>query len=237
MGNRIIHVNCHECQARPASIFCALSKEEINNISSIKTVTVFKKKSVIFNQGAQPHGIYTVNSGKVKIYQITENGKEQIVRMAKKGDVLGYRALLTGDKYSCSAEVIEESNICFIPKSVFFEMSNKNASISNNLLKLLSHDLRRAESKITTLVEKPVRERLAEALLFLKETYGFEKDNVTLNVVLTREEIANIVGTSKETAIRLLSELKDENIVQFEGKKIKISDMRSLANLACITDW
>jgi CRP/FNR family transcriptional regulator len=237
MGNRILHVNCHECPARPLSIFCDLSKDEINNISTIKTVTVYKKKSVIFHQGGLPHGIYTVNSGKVKIYQVTENGKEQIVRMARKGDVLGYRALITGDKYTCTAEVIEESNICFIPKSVFFEMSDKNGSISNNLLKLLSHDLKRAESKITTLVEKPVRERLAEALLFLKEIYGFEKDGATLNVILTREEIANIVGTSKETAIRLLTDLKDENIVQFEGKKIRIADMKTLKNLACITDW
>jgi CRP/FNR family transcriptional regulator, polysaccharide utilization system transcription regulator len=237
MGNRILHVNCFECPARPSSIFCSLSKEEINDISTLKTVTAFRKKSVIFNQGSLPHGIFTVNSGKVKIYQITENGNEQIVRMAKRGDVLGYRALITGDKYTCTAEVIEDSNICFIPKSVFFDLSDKNASISGNLLKLLSHDLKRAESKITTLVEKPVRERLAEALLFLKETYGFEKDNITLNVVLTREEIANIVGTSKETAIRALAEFKEENLVQFEGKKIKIPSIRALANLACISDW
>lgn len=236
MGNRILHVNCFECQARPSSIFCSLSKEEISDISTKKTVTVYKKKSIIFNQGQQPHGIFTVNSGKVKIFQTTENGKEQIVRLAKKGDVLGYRALLTGDKYTCAAEVLEESNICFIPKSVFFDMSENNATISNNLLRLLSNDLKRAENKITTLVEKPVRERLAEALLFLKETYGFEADNATLNVILTREEIANIVGTSKETAIRLLSELKDENIVQFEGKKIRISNIRSLSNLANIFD-
>jgi CRP/FNR family transcriptional regulator len=237
MGNRVIHVNCHECQARPASIFCSLSKEEINDVSTVKTVTIYKKKSIIFHQGAQPHGIYTVNSGKVKIYQITENGKEQIVRMAKRGDILGYRALITGEKYSCTAEVIEESNICFIPKSVFFSMSEKNGTISNNLLRLLSNDLKRAENKIATLVEKPVKERLAEALLFLKETYGFEKDNATLNVVLTREDIANIVGTSKETAIRLLSEFRDENLVSFDGKKIRLSNIKSIANLAKARDW
>jgi CRP/FNR family transcriptional regulator len=236
MGNRLVHVNCHECQARPVSIFCSLSKDEISNVSKYKTVTSYKKKSIIFQQGAQPHGIYTVNSGKVKIYQVTETGKEQIVRMAKKGDVLGYRALITADKYSCTAEVIEESNICFIPKSVFLDMTTQNGSISNNLLKLLSTDLKRAENKIANLVDKPVRERLAEALLFLKETYGFEGDNATLNIVLTREDIANIVGTSKETAIRLLSEFKDEHLVEFEGKKIKLSNIRSLAHLANVQD-
>lgn len=231
-----MHVNCQECNARTHSIFCELTPSEIDSVSHYKTVTQYKKKSIIFNQGGQPHGIYTVNSGKVKIYQITENGKEQIVRLAKEGDVLGYRALLTGEKYSCTAETIEDSKICFIPKSVFFDMVDKNISISRRLLQLLSADLKRAENKISTLVEKPVRERLAEAILFLKEIYGFEADNATLNIVLTREEIANIVGTSKETAIRLLSELKDENVVQFVGKKIKVTDLKTLNHLANLLD-
>jgi CRP/FNR family transcriptional regulator, polysaccharide utilization system transcription regulator len=236
MESKSVYINCQECLARPMSIFCGLSTQEIDKVGHYKSVALYKKRSVIFNEGDNPHGIYTVNSGKVKIYQLTETGKEQIVRMIRPGDVIGYRALITGEKYSCTAEAIEDSVICFIPKSVFFNMAEENGSISKKLLRLLSIDLRRAENKITTLVDKPVRGRLAEALLFLRETYGMESDNATINIVLTREEIANLAGTTKETAIRLLTELKDEKILEFSGKKIKIKNIPSLVSLANVCD-
>lgn len=236
MVNKVVHVNCRECKARTASIFCEITPEQIEMVSHFKTVTVYKKKSLIFNEGSHPHGIYTVNSGKVKVYQLTETGKEQIVRLAREGDVLGYRALITGETYSCSAVAIEDSQICFIPKSVFADMIGSNRSITQNLLRLLSGDLKRAENKIATLVDKPVRERLAEALLFLKETYGLEPDNTTLNIILTREEIANIVGTTKETAIRLLSDLRDEEVIAFSGKKIVLNNISRLSSIANLSD-
>jgi CRP/FNR family transcriptional regulator len=100
------------------------------------------------------------------------------------------------------------------------------------ILKMLSIELRKAEQMITDLAQKPVRERMAEALLFLKETYGFEADNQTINVVLSREDIANLVGTATETAIRLLSEFKHDAIVAFEGKKIKLINMDKLIHIA-----
>lgn len=218
------------------SIFCGLTENEIDKVSFQKDVRQLRKKSIIFREGEIPHGIYTVNAGKVKIFQLTETGKEQIVRMARPGDVIGYRALITGEKYSCTAETIEEAYICFIPKNVFFSMTEENASISKKLLRLLSLDLKRAENKIATLVDKPVRGRLAEALLFLKETYGLENDNATINVVLTREEIANLAGTTKETSIRLLADLRDEGILEFTGKKIKIKNYNGLISLANICD-
>lgn len=230
--NKTISVDCEKCVARLQSVFCELNPDEVKNVSHYNSVSVYGKKKVIFHQGALAHGVYTVYSGKVKIYQNTENGKEQIIRMARKGDVLGYRALLTGEKYNCTAETIEDSNICFIPKSVFFSLIDQNLSVSRKLLQLLSVELKRAENKISTLIEKPVKERLAEAILFLKEIYGMEADNCTLNIILTREEIANLVGTSKETAIRLLYELKDDKILEFMAKKIKIRNFQGLSNLA-----
>ncbi len=123
-----------------------------------------------------------MNSGKIKIAQPGDEGKEQIVRLAKDGDILGYRALLIGDKYSCSATAIDETSTCFIPKDSFFNLIGKNANLSMEIMKLLSHDLKKAEHKITVLAQKPVREKMAEALLFLKETYGYENDNATINI-------------------------------------------------------
>jgi CRP/FNR family transcriptional regulator len=103
-------------------------------------------------------------------------------------------------------------------------------------MKLLSDDLRKAEMSITHLAQKPVRERLAEALLFIKETYGFEDDNATINLKLSREELANLVGTATETVIRLLSEFKSDRIISLEGKKIKILNLQELVHTANLDD-
>ena len=149
---------------------------------------------------------------------------------------MGYRALLSGDKYSASAVVMEDSGICFIPKELFMGILQKDGILSMEIMKLLSDDLRKAETSITHLAQKPVRERLAEALLFIKETYGFEEDGKTIDLKITREELANIVGTATETTIRLLSELKNENVLQLEGKKIAILNLAKLVKIANIDD-
>jgi CRP/FNR family transcriptional regulator len=104
------------------------------------------------------------------------------------------------------------------------------------MMKLLSDELHKAEIKLTHLAQKPIRERLAETLLFIKETYGYEADGVTLNVRLSREDIANLVGTATESAIRLLSEFKKDGMIELEGKKIKIMQPRELLLTANLQD-
>lgn len=236
MRKKIEHPECQYCRVRYKSVFTELGQVDMQQLNVNKGCNFYKKDQIIFTEGTFPHGLYCVNGGKIKVAKTGEGGREQIVRLAKEGDILGYRALLSGDKYACSATVIEDSTVCFIPKEVFFELIEKNASLSLQVLKLLSHDLKKAENKITDLAQKPVRERLAEALLFLKETYGFEKDMATINVSFTREEIANIVGTATETAIRLLSEFKQDRIIELKGKRIKILDHQKLLQTANIFD-
>ncbi|HQV00201.1 MAG: Crp/Fnr family transcriptional regulator [Bacteroidia bacterium] len=230
------HPECHQCQVRFKSVFCDLGKEDLDTINNNKGCNTYQKGQIIFYEDAIPHGLFCINNGKVKVSQAGEAGKEQIVRLAKEGDILGYRALLSGEKYSCSATALDTTSICFIPKQTFFGLIDKNANLSKEILKLLSHDLRKAEHKITDLAQKPVRERLAEALLFLKETYGLEPDDATLDVVLSREEIANIVGTATETTIRLLSEFKQDKMIDLKGKKITFLNLPSLIKTANIND-
>jgi CRP/FNR family transcriptional regulator len=154
--------------------------------------------------------------------------------MAHDGDLLGYRALLTNERYNASAVALDDCSLCFIPRDTFFSILKNNPGLSFEIIKMLSVELRKAEQKITDLAQRPVRERMAEALLFLKETYGLEADNAAINVVLSREDIANLVGTATETAIRLLSEFKHDGIVEFVGKKIKILDPDKLIKTAGI---
>lgn len=194
----------------------------------------YKKGQVIFNEGGHPLGLFCINDGKVKIERSGIDGKEQIVRMAKGGDVLGYRALLSSERYNATAVALDDTDVCFIPRDPFFNVLKTNPRLSLDIIKMLSTELRKAEESITDLAQKPVRERMAEALLFLKETYGFEEDGATLNVVLSREDIANLVGTATETAIRLLSEFKKDGIVLSVGKKLKITDNEKLVKTANI---
>lgn len=227
---------CKNCNTHLHSLFETLDPKETSSLNEHKSCSFYKKNQIIFSQNSLAHVLYIICSGKVKLYQLSENGREQIVRMANAGDILGYRALLSNDRYTSSAETIEEANICVIPREFFFNLMAKNPSITSHLMRILSDDLKKAEHKITDLAQKPVRERMAEAILFIKETYGYEKDNATINVVLTREELANIVGTATETAIRLLSELRQENLIDFIGKKIKILNHARLTELANVND-
>lgn len=204
-------------------------------IEAVKVCSTFKKGETIFREGAYASGVYCINAGKVKLAMTGDEGKEQIVRMAKPGDIIGYKALLSGDRYSSTATALEDCNVCFIPREIFLVILQKDASLSFEMMKVLSDELKRAEEKITHLAQKPVRERVAETILFLKETYGLDAEN-HVNVSLTREEIANLVGTATETAIRLLSEFNKDHIIELSGKKIKILDQSKLVKTANLYD-
>jgi CRP/FNR family transcriptional regulator len=235
-NNSAQEVHCQACGSRSKSIFCELHSEEINALDTNKESTLYKKGQVIFNEGSRPRGLFCVNSGKIKVSKTGDEGKEHILHLAKAGDVMGYRAILSGDTYSCTATALEDSIICFVPRTHFFNMVEENGKLSMQVIKLLSEELKTAEKSITDLAQKPVRERLAEALLFLKETYGFEEDEKTINVKMTREELANVIGTATESAIRLLSEMNKERIIELDGKKIKILNLQSLVRTANLYD-
>lgn len=224
--------HCQFCQSRLKSVFCELNTKEINILDSSKHCDVYKRGELILREGTYPHGIFCINSGKVKLTKLGEEGKEQIIALAKPGDVLGYKAILSGDPYSASATALEETSICFVPKELFFGMLEKNINLSLQLMKLLSSEVSNMRKQVTHMAQKPVRERMAEALLFIKQVYGYENDNSTLNVILSREEIANIVGTATETSIRLLSEFNKDGIIELKGKKIKVLKPRELVHIA-----
>lgn len=229
------HVDCKHCSNRFNSVFCKTEHDKIIEINKSKICSSYKKNEFIFKEGAYASGVFCINAGKIKISMIGDEGKEQIIRLVKPGDIIGYKALLSGDKYSASAIAIEDCNVCFVPRDIFTEILKKDASLSFEMMKILSDELRKAEEKITHLAQKPVRERMAETILFLKETYGTDTQE-NINVNLSREEIANIVGTATETAIRLLSEFNKENVIELTGKKIKILNVNKLVRTANLYD-
>lgn len=215
-------IKCSQCKARFDSIFSDLSSDVMHKIEELKSCQVYQKGDVVFQEGTYPRGLFCVHSGKIKVVQNGSDGKEQILHLINDGDVMAHRAIFGEDTFSCSAIAMEESQVCFIPRKPFYEMVENNAKLALKFAHLLADELKEAETKITHTAQKPVRNRIAEALLILKSNYGFEADGKTLNVAIKREELANLAGTTRETATRFLYDFQRSGILEIDGKKIKI---------------
>lgn len=226
----LIDIKCLECPVYRSSYFKCLDPCDLNDLDNKKTCYFYKKGQVIFYERKRPLGIYCVHSGSVKISRLGTEGKEQIVRIAKAGDLLGLRSLISGRNYSASATTIDDSVVCFIDKRKFFQITIRYPEISTQIMLTLSTLLEEAEKKITSMAQKPVRERLAEALLALDEV--FRSDGCPTVISLSREDLANIVGTANETVIRLLGEFKEEHLVTVKGRKIFLVDKKGLQQIA-----
>jgi len=205
-----------------------LKAESLSRIKSVSPEQFFTKGSTLFQEGKIPLNVYFVVSGKFKLYTTDIQGREQIVHLAANGDLMGYRAVLGGDSFSCSASALEDSLVLCVPKDTFLNVLDSDAEFSFAVVRLLTRELRDAEHHLAGLARKSVRARLAEVLLILADKFGYEPDGATINVSLSREEIAGLVGTATETAIRLLNALRDEGLLATNGKKIRLIDKPGL---------
>jgi CRP-like cAMP-binding protein len=202
-------------------------------LTESKNFITHKKGQILFYEGTKPMGVFCINDGIVKVYKTASNGKEQIIRLAKKGDFLGYSSLLGEESYSNSATIVEDAKICFVPRESFLKVLVEDNEFHRKVTRALCQDLGLMEEKLTDATQKSIRERLAFTLLKLGETYGIDGgEGEKIDIVLTREEIAGLVGTATETVIRLLSEFKKDELIEFEGKKIIVQDKKGLARLS-----
>ncbi|MBX7148694.1 Crp/Fnr family transcriptional regulator [bacterium] len=224
---------CQNCNTREKSIFCDLSHEHLKEMDSVKTTNTYKAHQAIFYEGNRPYGLYCVSSGKVKLYKMDADGNQKIVRIAGPGDILGYRCLLSDEPYTATAETIEEAKICFVDKTTFTDIIEADPKTTHNLLKTLSIELRQAEQESFNVVHKSVRERVAELLLIFNKRFGQKvKDGFLLDISLSRQELADCVGTTQESVIRTLSDFKKEELISESGKQIIITDVENLIDAA-----
>ena len=220
------NISCSNCQSKSHSLVENLNSEELNHLEQNRGCSFYKKSDYLFLEGSYPRGVYCLNHGKVKVFTRGNEGKEQIIHIAKPGEIIGFRAMLSGDPYLVSAETIEECAVCFISKDEFFKMMDSNSEFRNEIIKELSKELGERAVSITDMAQKSVRERLAVGLLQLKEIYGTEPIN------LSREDLANFIGTATETLIRLLKEFKNEGIIETQTRKVIILKSDKLHQLA-----
>jgi len=220
------HVACESCGARKNSLFGHFCDQDIDHLDDVKTCAFYKKNQPLFIEGSFPRGVFCMNEGKVKVFTRGDEGKEQLIHIAKEGEIIGFRAMFSGEPYKVSATALEECNICFIAKEDFLNMIDTNPTLRNGIMKELSKELGERAIFITNMAQKSVRERLAFALLILGDVYGKEEIN------LTREDMANFVGTATETLIRLLKDFKDEGMIEIHTRKLEITDKEKLMRLA-----
>lgn len=231
-----VHLECSSCDARSISFLQYCTPEQVELIRRAKSCVHYKKGQVIFYEDNLAQGVYCLSGGVVKLVKSSEDGREQIIRFCQRGEFLGYRALIAEEPFVASAECVEDTIACFIPRDPFMQVLAQNPKINSEMMKSLCHELGIADEKIASLAHKTVRERLAETLLLLHKTFEADAkgdgDDTMIHIVLPREDIANIVGTATETLIRLLSEFNKENLIELKGKRIRIIDQKKLERIA-----
>lgn len=226
---------CTNCVRQINTIFSGLRPEELSYLDDQKNCSFHKRGTILYHEGNRTNGCYCINKGIVKLYKTGTEGKEQIIKFAKRGDIIGYRSILSGEPACTTAKVIEDSSLCYIPSDFLINSVKNNPAFSLDLMQLACKELGDANNYITDIAQKSVRERLAEILILLSKEFGTENDG-TLLISLTREEMANIVGTATESVIRLLSEFKADKYIEINGRKIKLLNVSSLKKVANLFD-
>lgn len=187
---------------------------------------IYNTKDIIYRKGEYSTGLYFLVKGKVKLYQINADGKEITTQLLKPGDYFGYESLLSDESHFDGAEVLENAEVCHVPKDDFMKLMYTNRDVTSKFIRLLSNNVEEKERQLLDLAYKTVRKRVADALVELYDKYkGDESDFV---IAISRDDLASIVGTSTESTIRMLSEFKKSGFIQIQGSKIKVLEPEKL---------
>ena len=215
------------------SVLTDLPQDDLELLLLHKTEQVYKKGEIIFREGAFPAGIFYIIEGKVKKYKVDKDAREQIIYVANTGELLGYHAILAEDRYPDSAATLEESRIAFIPKEDFLDTLDQSEVLGRRLLKTLSHEFAVLANSLSMFAQKSVRERLALQLVVLREKYKVNfQTGMPVEINMSRDDLASLVGTARENVVRVLSEFKEAGILKTKGRKIIVQDVNKLIGIA-----
>ncbi len=218
---------CEQCIVREFSSLKALSKDELLKMADCKTSKIIKKGEVIFEEGNYVNGVFCLKDGVCKLTKLSSNGKRQIIKLAKKGELLGQRSLISDEPANLSAVALEDMQVCFIPKSEIMNFIDDNNKFSMNVMRTICEDLKDADDVMVSMAQKSVKARLAYTLLYLESTFGISNDGA-IKPQLTREDLASYIGTATESCIRLLSEFNKAGYINLIDKKIIIKNHKQL---------
>lgn len=224
--------NLLEISEKLSDLWNLLTEKEKDLFASTLSTRTFKKNETVYHEGENPDHLLCLLSGKVKIFRDGVGGRSQIMRVMRPVQYFGYRASLAGEPYITAAAAFEESVICSTPMSVVKQVMSTNIQLCHFFIHELATDLGIADCRTVSLTQKHIRGRLAEALLFLKEAYGVEEDGVTLGILLSREDLANLSNMTTSNAIRTLSTFAAEGLIAINGRTIRLLQENALKHIS-----
>jgi CRP/FNR family transcriptional regulator len=231
--NLDVHNNCVACEVRAERIFCDMSQEAVVTLDAIKFTGIYPKGSLLFVEGEEPRGVFILCAGRVKLTTSSTEGKTLIVKVAEVGEVLGASATILGKPYEVSAETLEPSQMNFIKRDDFLKFLNTHVDACMHTAQQLSYKYQSAQREIRSLgLSQTTSEKLARLLLDWSATSGEETPKGTrLVVLLTHEEIAQMIGTTRETVTRILSDFKKRHIIEVKGSNIFLTEKKALEGM------
>ncbi len=215
-----------------AGMWSVLSNEEKRIIIDKFEIHNFKKNQIIYAEHENPEYLWCLLKGKVKIYKDGIGGRQQILRLIRPVQYFGYRAYFAQEPYVSSTSAFEPSTLGALPMDIVCDLIDKNKDIAWFFIHDLSRNLGNSDSRIVNLTQKHIRGRLAEALIVLLDNYGYEDDNVTLKIYMSREDIANLSNMTTSNAIRTLSGFVNEKLIVVDGRNIKILNEQQLRKIS-----
>jgi CRP-like cAMP-binding protein len=211
---------CEHCEVRDLGVFCDLKAAALQQINDLKVEQVYAKGQTLFYAGNNPTGLFCVREGLVKLESVSGDGHGHLLRILGPGDLVGYRSLFSDEPYDASAVAQEDVKICFIPKQVIFGLIRSEPDLALALLSRLSSEIKDSEDRMCKATDQSASERVAEALIFLKDHFGGQN--------WTRREIGEWAGTTPETVMRTLAVFEDEGLIRTQGRKIEVLDRAKL---------
>lgn len=215
-----------------ADIWSVLSGDEKRMITDNFQIHHYKKNQIIYAERDRPEHLFALLKGKAKLYKDGAGGRQQILRLISPVQYFGYRAYFAGEEYVHTAAVMESSEIGIVPLAVVRELIERNKGVMWFFLHELSRNLGSADTRTVNLTQKHIRGRLAEALMALRQQYGYEPDGVTLRMYMSREDLANFSNMTTSNAIRTLTSFVNEHLIVVDGRQIKITDESQLHKIS-----
>lgn len=231
MGSNTMLPDLELCRKKLKHTFANLTDTELKSLITPESVRYHKKGELIYSEGTRIKGCYFVYSGIIKIYQTGHEGKEQIIKFDREGDIFGFRSVIRHEPACTSIETLSDAILCYIPDKVLLDLIKNNSGFAYDLVQIACKELGDSNRYIRDIAQKSVKERLAEILLSIAGDFGMENDG-TLKLNITREDLSNFVGTATETVIRLLSDYKAEGLIEVKGRKIKLLNIEKLKTIA-----
>ncbi len=213
-------------------VWAVLTPEEKEFLEENVTVHYFKKNELIHCEGEQPTHMMVLTKGKVKVFKEGVSNRNQIIRMLKPFEHFGYRAMIADETYNTSVCAFEMSTVYMVTRNAFLTLLKNNTQFCYLFLIEMAKDLGASDTRSVNLTQKHIRGRLAEALLFLKKSYGLEEDGATISMYMSREDLANLSNMTTSNAIRTLSNFAAEGIISIDGRKIKILEESRLVKIS-----